>query len=60
MQLSIFARQLRLIETLAGSSYVSAEAICDKLGITRRTLFRYLDLFRTNGFLVERNRDGYR
>lgn len=60
MDLNVFERQLRLMELLAQQSFVPAEGICRKLQITRRTLFRYLELFRRSGFEVERSVTGYR
>ena len=53
MDLDIFARQLRLIETITGNYHLTADDICRQLNISPRTFYRYLRLLRANGFYVD-------
>ncbi len=54
-------RTLRLLILLAGKRWYSAEAIFTRLGISKRTLYRYLNSIEGAGFVVERHpTQGYR
>lgn len=52
MELDVFARQLHLLELLSGNANMTVARMCDELGISRRTFFRYITLFRRVGFTV--------
>lgn len=51
-------RLLRLMQYLSGNSYYTIDELSVKLGITRRTIYRYLDTFKNVGFVVQRINDG--
>ena len=51
-------RLLRLMQYLSGNTYYTLGELSDKLGISRRTMFRYIDTFRNAGFAVQRINDG--
>jgi len=57
MNLDIFARQLRLLQTLAGNTQLSVGEVCERLDISHRTFYRYIAMFRDQGFDVS-NDDG--
>ena len=46
MELGIFERQLRLMVLLTQNREYSLDELCRKLDMSRRTLYRYLELFR--------------
>lgn len=50
MELEKFERQLRLMEMLIGNTYLSVQQLCERTGLTRRSIYRYLDFFKTAGF----------
>lgn len=52
MELGTFERQLRLMVMLAQNRLYTNDEICLRLGISRRTLYRYIELFRDTGFAV--------
>ena len=47
-------RMLRLMQYLTGNVNYTLEEICEKLDMSRRTFFRYLDTFKSAGFAVQR------
>ena len=54
-------RTLRLLMLLAGKRWYSAPEIQERIGISTRTLYRYLHTLELAGFITERNpRQGYR
>jgi predicted DNA-binding transcriptional regulator YafY len=54
-------RTLRLLMLLAGKRWYNAPEIQERLGISTRTLYRYLHTLELAGFVTERNpRQGYR
>ncbi|MCM1109311.1 MAG: transcriptional regulator [Clostridium sp.] len=54
MELGKFERQLRLMILLTQNRTYTLEQLCAKLEMSRRTLYRYLELFRDMGFEVAR------
>ena len=60
MELGIFERQLRLMVLLTQNREYSLEELCRKLDMSRRTLYRYLELFRDIGFEVVKQGNVYR
>lgn len=51
-------RMLRLMQFLTGNVNYTLEEICQKLDMSRRTFFRYLDTFKSAGFAVQRIGEG--
>lgn len=51
-------RLLRLMQYLSGNTYYSLDELSEKLGISRRTMFRYIDTFRNAGFVVQKINEG--
>ena len=51
-------RMLRLMQYLTGNVNYTLDEICKKLDLSRRTLFRYLDTFKSAGFAVQRIGEG--
>lgn len=60
MELGIFERQLRLMVLLTQNREYTLDELCRKLDLSRRTLYRYLELFRDIGFNVVRQGNIYR
>lgn len=61
MSLQIFERQLRLMILLTQNRYYTIEQLCDKLQLSPRTVYRYLELFdEMNQFEVYKNGNIYR
>ena len=52
MELEKFARQLRLMVMLTQNRVVTVEEISEALGMSKRSIYRYIDLFRSMGFIV--------
>lgn len=52
MELGKFERQLRLMVLLTQNRTYSIEQLCEKLDMSRRTVYRYIELFRDLGFEV--------
>ena len=52
-------RELRLLLLLIENHRYTVPEICDKIGISRRNLYYYLDFFRFAGFTVENRRPYY-
>jgi predicted DNA-binding transcriptional regulator YafY len=53
-------RTLRLLMLLAGKRWYSAAEVEERIGISHRTLYRYLHTLEHAGFVVERQPAGYR
>lgn len=60
MELGIFERQLRLMVLLTQNREYTIEELCRKLDMSRRTVYRYLELFRDIGFEVIKQGNIYR
>ena len=60
MELEKFARQLRLMVMLTQNRVVTVEEISETLGMSRRSIYRYIDLFRNMGFTVIKEGTCYR
>ncbi len=60
MELGVFERQLRLMVLLTQNREYSLDELCRKLDMSRRTLYRYLELFRDMGFGVVKQGNVYR
>ena len=52
MELDKFSRQLRLLELLIGNNRYSPKEIGEKLGISTRSVYRYIEFYKNNGFDV--------
>lgn len=52
-------RELRLLLLLIENHHYTVPEICDKIGISRRNLYYYLEFFRDAGFKVENRRPYY-
>lgn len=55
MELEKFERQLRLLEMLVGNTYLTVQQLCERTGLTKRSIYRYLDFFKTAGFDLVKN-----
>ena len=51
-------RMLRLMQLLSGNRYYSIDELGEALGLSRRTVFRYFDTFKSAGFVVQNIGDG--
>ncbi|MBR4809965.1 MAG: transcriptional regulator, partial [Bacteroidales bacterium] len=51
-------RMLRLMQLLSGNVYYTIGELGEKLELSRRTLFRYFDTFKSAGFVVQNIGDG--
>ncbi len=60
MRLDKFDRQLRLMILLTQNRQYTLDQICDKLEISRRNLYYYIEAFRDNGFIIEKHGMVYR
>mgnify|MGYP001040273732 FL=1 len=60
MELGIFERQLKLMVLLTQNREYTLDELCGKLEMSRRTLYRYLELFRDTGFEVVKQGSIYR
>ncbi|MBR6863882.1 MAG: WYL domain-containing protein [Bacteroidales bacterium] len=49
---------LRLMQFLTGNVNYTLDEICERLDLSRRTMFRYLDTFKSAGFSVQRIGEG--
>lgn len=52
-------RELDLLLLLTESRQYTVTQLCDKLGVSRRNMYYYLDFFRDAGFKVEKNGNSY-
>ena len=59
MELEKFERQLRLLEMLVGNTYLTVQQMCERTGLTKRSIYRYLDFFKTAGFDLVKNEGVY-
>ena len=53
-------RELNLLMLLTENHNYTVPDICDRIGISRRNLYYYLEFFRDAGFIVENNKPFYR
>lgn len=53
-------RVLKLIMLLSGTFGYSSDEIAEKLEISKRTVYRYIETLRNVGFVFEKNEEGYR
>ena len=60
MRLNKYGRELDLILLLTGGGSYTAQQLADKLGITRRSLYYYLEYLRNSGFLFHKSGAYYR
>lgn len=60
MELEKFDRQLKLMILLTQNRSLSLDDISNKLGISKRSIYRYLDLFSEMGFVVVKEKKHYR
>lgn len=60
MELEKFDRQLRLLLLLTQNASLSVESVSKELGMSRRSIYRYIDAFRQMGFDVIKNGTRYR
>lgn len=60
MRLDKFDRQLRLMVLLTQNRSYTFDEICARLEISRRNLYYYIEGFRENGFVVEKQGQVYR
>lgn len=51
-------RMLRMIQLLASNTNYTLNEIADKLELSRRSMFRYIDTFKNAGFVVQRIGEG--
>lgn len=52
-------RELKLLLLMTENRQYTVQQLCEKLDISRRTLYYYLEFFRFNGFIVEKNGTKY-
>lgn len=60
MELEKFARQLRLMVLLTQNYTMTIEEVGQKLCMSRRTIYRYIDAFKNMGFIVKKEGSRYR
>ena len=60
MELEKLGRQLQLMLLLTQNTAYSVEEIGKALGMSRRTIYRYLDVFKNLGFVVKKSGTRYR
>lgn len=59
MELDKFDRQLRLMLLLVQNRRLSVDEISERLGLNRRSIYRYLESFRKLGFIVRKEGSRY-
>ena len=59
MELDKFGRQLRLLELLIDNTSFTTQQLCERIGLSRRSVYRYIDFFRLSGFDVMEHRGIY-
>ena len=47
-------RMLRLMKMLTANVSYTVDDIAERLGMSRRTVYRYIDTFRDAGFLIKK------
>lgn len=60
MELEKMARQLRLLLLLTQNTSLTVEDVGEQLGMSRRSIYRYVEAFRSMGFVVEKTGNVYR
>jgi len=60
MELEKFARQLRLMVLLTQNRSLTIDEVGQKLNMSRRSIYRYLDAFKHMGFIVKKEGTRYR
>ena len=60
MELEKMARQLRLLLMLTRNTSLTVDDVGAQLGMSRRSIYRYVDAFRSMGFVVEKTANVYR
>ena len=60
MELEKFARQLKLMLLLTQNRLLSIEEICNRVSMSRRSVYRYIDAFKSMGFVVKKEGTRYR
>lgn len=60
MELEKFARQLRLMLLLTQNHTMAIDEVGQKLNMSRRSIYRYLDAFKNMGFIVKKEGTRYR
>ena len=60
MELEKFDRQLRLMLILTHNTTMSVEDISDRLQMSKRSIYRYIDAFKQMGFIIEKVGNFYR
>lgn len=60
MELDKFDKQLRLMVLLTQNRSLTVSQLCERTGINRRTMYRYIAAFRDAGFIVEKDGKYYR
>ena len=60
MELEKFARQLKLMLLLTQNRLLSIEEICNRFSMSRRSVYRYIDAFKSMGFVVKKEGTRYR
>ncbi len=48
-------RMLRLMKMLTANTFYTVDDIAERLGMSRRTVYRYIDTFRDAGFVIKKN-----
>ena len=51
-------RMLRFMQFLSSNTKYTLDELTDKLGLSKRSLFRYIDTFKAAGFVVQRIDEG--
>lgn len=59
MSLNKLSKQLRLMTLLAGNTTLGLDEVARRLSLSRRSIYRYLEAFRDEGFTVTRSGDIY-
>lgn len=52
MEFETFSKQMKVLECLIGNQHATLMNICDEVGISRRTFFRYIENYRYAGFEI--------
>ena len=47
-------RMLRLMKMMSGNTNYTVEELADRLGMSYRSVYRYIDTFKASGFVVEK------
>mgnify|MGYP002623742124 CR=1 FL=1 len=59
MEIDKLTKQLHLLELLVDGEPRTKERLCEELGLSRRTLYRYMELFREAGFHVSMTKQAF-